>query len=324
MSTTVALSELSSVERWLILNSIYTNETSLLDLSFRKHSQLMSRPEHIAPASIYYSEENAEKYADNSRMAKIQAAMCQRALQLLLLSEPLRGKLILDLGCGTGMSCATMAENGLTFVGSDISEPMLREGVDRELNEGGDFLVSDMGAPMCFRDGLFDGVVSISALQWLMNADGGEKYEPYKRLKILFTSLRRVMKRSARAVFQFYPESADQVEMITSCAMRCGFGGGVVVDFPHSTRAKKTYLVIHTGFGGASGSIAVGSESITADQRVSTVQRMRPKTKRAVIAAKEVVKSKSWVVRKKDRQRAQGKEVKSDSKYTGRKRRDGF
>jgi 18S rRNA (guanine1575-N7)-methyltransferase len=290
----------------------------------------MSRPEHIAPAAIYYNEHNAEKYADNSRMAKIQKVMCERALQLLLLSEPLNEKLILDLGCGTGMSSETMAEHGINFVGSDLSEAMLREGAERGCNEGGDFMVSDMGSPMAFRDGIFDGVVSISALQWLMNADGGEKYEPYKRLRILFTSLRRVLKRGARAVFQFYPESAQQVEMITSCAMRCGFGGGVVVDFPHSTRAKKTYLVIHTGFQGNSSaasttvsadSVATGGVIGDRHERIATVNRGKTHGRGV---KKSINKTKAWIMNKKDRQRRQGKEIKADSKYTGRKRKDRF
>ena len=290
----------------------------------------MSRPEHIAPAAIYYNEDAAEKYADNSRMAKIQRVMCERALQLLLLSEPLTEKLVLDLGCGTGMSSEAMAEHGICFVGSDLSEAMLREGIDRGADEGGDFLVSDMGSSMAFRDGVFDGAVSISALQWLLNADGGEKYEPYKRLKILFTSLRRVLKRGARAVFQFYPESADQVEMITSCAMRCGFGGGIVVDFPHSTRAKKTYLVIHTGFQGHSTATTatVSADSIAAQrpdrqERISTVNRARNLGRRDGVK-KNLVKSKSWIVNKKARHRQQGRDVKEDSKYTGRKRKDRF
>jgi 18S rRNA (guanine1575-N7)-methyltransferase len=294
----------------------------------------MSRPEHIAPASIYYNEENAGKYAENSRMAKIQSQMCERALQLLLLSEPLSEKLVLDLGCGTGMSCETMAEHGITFVGCDISEAMLKEGVDRGATEqGGDFIQSDMGSPLAFRDGIFDGVISISALQWLLNADGGEKHEPYKRLKILFTCVRRILKRGGRAVFQFYPETADQVEMITSCAMRCGFGGGIVVDFPHSTRAKKTYLVIHTGFQGHSCPVAapVSSDQIAAgdiqgsrQERIATVNRVRNLAKHSKLKRENIVKSKKWIVNKKERQRKQGLEVKSDSRYTGRKRKDRF
>ena len=213
-----------------------------------------------------------------------------------------------------------MHEMGLNFIGSDLSEAMLKEAVDRDFNQGGDFAVADMGCAMAFRDGVFDGAISISALQWLLNSDGGEKYEPYKRLKILFTSLRRVLKRGARAVFQFYPESAEQVEMITSCAMRCGFGGGIVVDFPHSTRAKKTYLVIHTGFQGHIQQQVAASE--TAQDRVSTVNRARRSGKRT--SEKVITKSRRWIIEKKDRQRRQGRDVKEDSKYSGRKRKDRF
>jgi 18S rRNA (guanine1575-N7)-methyltransferase len=35
--------------------------------------------------------------------------------------------------------------------------------------------------------------------------------------------------------------------MITTAAMRCGFGGGVIVDYPNSSKAKKLYLVISAG-----------------------------------------------------------------------------
>lgn len=40
-------------------------------------------------------------------------------------------------------------------------------------------------------------------------------------------------------VFQFYPDSPQQVEMVTAAALKSGFGGGVVVDYPNSTKAKK-------------------------------------------------------------------------------------
>ena len=40
-------------------------------------------------------------------------------------------------------------------------------------------------------------------------------------------------------MFQVYPENPDQMELITQQAMRAGFTGGVVVDYPNSTKAKK-------------------------------------------------------------------------------------
>ena len=40
----------------------------------------------------------------------------------------------------------------------------------------------------------------------------------------------------ARAVLQFYPSCSKQAEMISSAAMKAGFAGGLVVDFPHRLR----------------------------------------------------------------------------------------
>lgn len=38
-----------------------------------------------------------------------------------------------------------------------------------------------------------------------------------------------------------------QAQLLTSAAMRAGFSGGLVVDFPNSTRAKKYFLVLMVG-----------------------------------------------------------------------------
>lgn len=48
-------------------------------------------------------------------------------------------------------------------------------------------------------------------------------------------------------MFQFYPENSEQIELITSQAMKAGFFGGLVVDYPNSTKAKKYFLVLMTG-----------------------------------------------------------------------------
>lgn len=37
------------------------------------------------------------------------------------------------------------------------------------------------------------------------------------------------------------------MELVTSQAMKAGFYGGVVVDYPNSTKAKKFFLVLMTG-----------------------------------------------------------------------------
>lgn len=37
------------------------------------------------------------------------------------------------------------------------------------------------------------------------------------------------------------------MELVTAQAMKAGFYGGIVVDYPNSTKAKKFFLVLMTG-----------------------------------------------------------------------------
>merc|ERR1719150_2864897 len=110
-------------------------------------------------------------------------------------------------------------------------------------------MLADAGQGLRWRPGVFDGAISISALQWLCNCDK-KGHEPFKRLRLFFDRLYLALRKGARAALQFYPETASQVEMITAAAIRAGFGGGLVVDFPHSAKAKKHFLVIYAGLSG--------------------------------------------------------------------------
>ena len=51
----------------------------------------------------------------------------------------------------------------------------------------------------------------------------------------------------SRAVIQLYPETPEQMELISKTATKCGFSGGLVVDYPNSAKAKKMYLVLKAG-----------------------------------------------------------------------------
>lgn len=52
----------------------------------------------------------------------------------------------------------------------------------------GDFILADMGEGVPFRAGSFDGAVSVSAIQWLFNADK-KSHQPVKRLYKFFSTL---------------------------------------------------------------------------------------------------------------------------------------
>ena len=224
----------------------------------------MSRPEHTNPPELFYDECEAKKYNKSSRIINIQKELTARAIELLMLPQG-KKSLLLDVGIGSGtfslspslspISCThTLTNPGISgeiaeghghyVIGCDISRDMLNIAKDRGLQ--GDLCHSDMGQGLPFRVGTFDGVISISAVQWLCYSN--KKHEiPRHRLTAFFRTLYFCLKRGGRAAIQLYPETAEQLELITGVAMKCGFTGGVVVDFPNSKKAKKIYLCLIAG-----------------------------------------------------------------------------
>jgi 18S rRNA (guanine1575-N7)-methyltransferase len=120
----------------------------------------------------------------STRIIEIQEEMSERAYELLLLPEE-EPALILDVGCGSGLSGCVLEENGHHWIGIDISQAMLNIACDRV---EGDLLLGDAGEGMPFKAGSFDGAISISAIQWLCNADK-KSHVPQKRLYQFFTTL---------------------------------------------------------------------------------------------------------------------------------------
>lgn len=279
------------------------------------------RPEHIAPPEIFYDLDEANKYTQNSRIMAIQESMTYRAMDLLCLREKDGPQLILDLGCGSGLSSQTIEELGHRWIGVDISEAMIS--VAKEKKREGDIedlqvVQSDLGAGLPFKPGSFDGAISISALQWLCNADK-KSHSPAKRLLQLFSTLYTCLTREGRAVFQFYPENPQQVELINQQALKAGFTGGIVVDNPDSTKAKKFFLVLSCGGSNFNLPKGLDEEADQINKRIKNERRERIKN-----AKKCGVKSRDWIVKKKERRRRQGEETRPDTKYTGRKRSGRF
>ncbi|KAM7283519.1 probable 18S rRNA (guanine-N(7))-methyltransferase [Ixodes scapularis] len=272
------------------------------------------RPEYAAPPEIFYNEQEAAKYTSNSRIMEIQSAMSERAIELLALPED-ECHFILDLGCGSGLSGDVLEEQGHVWVGVDISQAMLNVALEREAS--GDMLLGDLGHGVCFRAGAFDGAISISALQWLCNADK-KSHNPVQRLHKFFSSLYACLCRGKRAVFQFYPENSDQIELVTQQAMKAGFTGGLVVDYPNSSKAKKMFLVLFTG-GPQKLPTALGAAAEAARSQIECTAAAR-RDKLGKLRGKGPKHGAAWIQEKKERRRRQGKETKPDSKYTGRRR----
>lgn len=184
--------------------------------------------------------------------------------------------------------------------------------------------------------GLFDGAVSISAVQWLCNADTA-RADPRRRLRRFFETLYSCLRRGARAALQVYPSNPEQASMMVSAAMRAGFGGGIVVDFPNSTRAKKHFLVLMVGGGGSlpAAKDGMGSDDEEGEENGDGVRVQGRSNKRRnkkgnfqhSLSARhpDAKGGKSWVLKKKQQMREKGYgNVPADSKYTGRKRKARF
>lgn len=189
---------------------------------------------------------------------------------------------------------------------------------DQNQIKGGDLILGDMGNGLGFRAGSFDGAISISALQWLCNADTSVA-NPRSRLNHLFSTLYSILRIGAKAVFQFYPETPTQIEMILNVALKVGFNGGMVVDFPNTPRRKKYFLVLMVGGGGANKFSSYQLPSPKKEiEKTNFHQTFKQRNQKK---DKKNIKDKSWVIRKKDLRRKRGfTDVPEDTKYTARKR----
>lgn len=164
-------------------------------------------------------------------------------------------------------------------------------------------------------------------LQWLCNADKTIN-RPKARLQRFFSTLYASLDKGARAVFQFYPENDDQIQLIIDVATKCGFEGGLLVDYPNSKKAKKYYLCL---FAGAQTGVknqmpkALGEDGEMHPDELKSIQyekRRQNHTKKRRDNRKSV---KDWINNKKKVAREKGdKVVANDSKFTGRKRKVRF
>lgn len=260
----------------------------------------MSRPEFIAPPEIFYNDDESYKYTHNTRVQQIQAEMTLRALELLNIGP---SQFVLDVGCGSCLSGQVLTEEGHQWVGMDISASMLGNALDQDVE--GDLLLADMGAGVPFRPGTFDAAISISAIQWLCNADSAAA-NPAKRLKHFFETLYASLRRGGKAVCQFYPSDQHQIDTILHAAKVAGFGGGMVIDRPESKRHKKYYLVLTAGEG------ELNLANVEMEKEKARKRRKKDESKR------------EFIQRKKETMRKRGKVVALDSKFTGRKRKPRF
>jgi SAM-dependent methyltransferase len=101
---------------------------------------------------------SAETYA---RHARFVSDLAGPVLEWL---APQAGERVLDLGCGDGVLTAELARRGISVLGIDISESLLKAAAERGVE------TRHMDGQNLPFDGEFDAVFSNAALHWMSNA----------------------------------------------------------------------------------------------------------------------------------------------------------
>jgi 18S rRNA (guanine1575-N7)-methyltransferase len=101
---------------------------------------------------------------------------------------------------------------------------------------------------------------------------------------------------------QFYPSSDDQIQLITSTAQKAGFGGGIVVDYPNSKKARKVFLCLFVGGGGGPQQLPKGLEGdeVEGEDQVRFEKRREKLRARGKNGKRKSIKDRDWILKKKE------------------------
>lgn len=188
------------------------------------------RPEeYLGDPKIYYTDEEVKRYACSGGMRRAQERIAGRVLELLGLPS---GSTLLDLGSGPGYTANIYRSEGYKVTCLDVVPKMVGEAKKNEF-EAYD---GDMGQLLgIFGGRKFDGVVSVSALQWIKGK---------KEIQKVAQGIYSVLDKDGRLVIQFYPKSEKELEEIARVFTQNGFHGEIITDWPDIPKNRTVYLVM--------------------------------------------------------------------------------
>ena len=224
------------------------------------------RPEERAggDADKYYDRGVTEAYTELN--VQTQSELTTRCLDMLCLEDDAREEVLLDIGCGSGLSGETLTRHGYrAWVGIDASAAMLERATrgrsapkrtaDEKERRGniedpparGAVLRGDFSQGLPFRAGAFDGCVSVSAAQWLCagteSTDENDENENDETLRRFFARLSFALRPDARAALQVYPKTVRETAAFEAAIRDVEHLTGVaVVAFPHENKSKKLFV----------------------------------------------------------------------------------
>jgi ubiquinone/menaquinone biosynthesis C-methylase UbiE len=183
--------------------------------------------------SDFFNYEKAKSYESSSSIYKSQIEISNRLNELLNLTNK---KLILDLGCGTGISSKFFKNQGHRILGIDISNDMLKFSNKKEIE-----VVNGVFGYLPFRNEIFEALISISSLQWVW---GSSREEVIAKYENIIKEIKRVMRNESILGIQFYPQTKKEFDLVSKIFRKNGFDGTLVIDSWDKSNRKKKYLIL--------------------------------------------------------------------------------
>lgn len=183
----------------------------------------------------YLGDEAAEIYERRTGLKKLKQKATLKAIEFLGLKK---NSLILDAGCGTGWSTEVIQEMGYRVIGFDISKSMLK--IARR--KGFKVVLCDLRHLKCFKPNTFDGIISISALNFI--AEGIRGYGNFLKVyRKVAKAFNEILKKKGRVVIEYYPQSEEELKASMKAFKLEGFSGGLQIE-GYKTRKEQKFLIL--------------------------------------------------------------------------------
>jgi len=189
-----------------------------------------NRPEEdLGNPLLYYTDEEVEKYSRSGGMRRAQEKIAYRVLELLELDS---GKSLLDIGSGPGYTAEVYCSEGYNVTCMDLIPKM----ISKSKEKGFEAYVGDMkDVGKLFEGRKFDGVVSVSALQWIKGK---------QEIQRIAQGIYSVLNKNGLLVIQFYPKSEQELKETARIFTQNGFHGQIIIDWPNIPKNRTSYLVM--------------------------------------------------------------------------------
>ncbi|UYP43873.1 hypothetical protein NEF87_000158 [Candidatus Lokiarchaeum ossiferum] len=199
---------------------------------FIKHQ----RPEEQArDPLVFYTQKEVTEYARSKALMRIQEGITKRALRILEAEPPAR---VLDLGMGCGFASTYLRLKHYQTVGIDINRMFLNFYDIPEINP----VHADM-RQFAFRPEMFDFIISISAVQWVLAEPKLKKRTQY--IKNIAEICNFVLKPGGKIIMQFYPKSDEAMKEFGGIiADTDHFSGNFIIDNPDIPKKRRIFLYL--------------------------------------------------------------------------------